>query len=225
MMLRQKTLNAYIVGAPNSVAPIKRHFHTYLPALPASNRGIATQQHLQALTRTPGQSLPFVCIPQLTAAPDKLEEMGNVSSDMAEKATKPPKNGEAAKYKPDDVKEVADILLEAVEEVCTSSSEDELIDREETEPTQKTSVSNPTEKAKKKAAIGDKRRKCPVPGCDVQRSRLTHINKHLKDDHGVPLEKGQAGNLEALRERQDEQFRLWCEEQGLPGDIPRDQRV
>lgn len=136
-----------------------------------------------------------------------LEQMRDVESDKAARATKTPTTGDAPESEASDVKEAANIHIDAIEKVSTSGEEKESTGQEETESEQKESVAKSTKQSNNKTAVGDKRRKCPFPGCNVQRGRLIHINKHLRGSW-VPVWKGQAGNLEALMERQDEQFRL-----------------
>lgn len=116
----------------------------------------------------------------------------------------------------------AETLLTTIDEVDTDEEQDAMQEQASDEAvTMKPKTGEPKERPRRNSQY----RRCPVPGCSVRRYRLTRINIHLRDDHGVPLEKGNAGNLEALRVRQDAQFHAWCVAQGLPGGIERDQSV
>ena len=56
---------------------------------------------------------------------------------------------------------------------------------------------------------------CPVPDCPaVALGRQTHVNKHLRTAHQVPLEQGTGGNIPLLRETQQKQFSSWLSKNG-----------
>ena len=113
-----------------------------------------------------------------------------------------------------------DNLLEAIEIVYGEEDGDENDDSDED------SGEGPdSEDDDEAAAKVSSWRKCPVPGCGVEKNRLSRINRHLRDDHDVPLEIGGGGDMVALRARQDAQFQAWCVANGLRGDTPREQPI
>lgn len=66
---------------------------------------------------------------------------------------------------------------------------------------------------------------CPVPGCSRKGrdgySAQKRVNIHLRGpSHSISLEKGKGGDMEALRQRQERDFRAWCQGHGHPADTP-----
>ena len=58
---------------------------------------------------------------------------------------------------------------------------------------------------------------CPVPGCPAHNfRRQTDVNTHLCDDHHINLERQHGGNMNTLRQRQQQQFSSWLEANGHP---------
>ena len=62
---------------------------------------------------------------------------------------------------------------------------------------------------------------CPVPNCnETFRARQVFVNAHHRKDHDVPLQKGNAGNLERFHDTVKRQFSAWCVAHGHPADTP-----
>lgn len=57
------------------------------------------------------------------------------------------------------------------------------------------------------------RRRCPLPDCTTpipeKTPRATHVIKHPREVHNVPLEPGHGGNLTTQRANHGWQFRAW----------------